>query len=492
MTDQSDNPNIINRPGDYNLKTVKILSYRKNDSEGQLYEYDIKPIVVTIELTEDIFNGFMSGNIIVKDSQDIRSVLPITGLEKLELSFNTPGMPGINAEREVGHPFHIYKISGVQVDPTNPRAQFYNLQFCSKEMFYNSFNRVSQAYAGPIEESVEKIIRDRDGLNSKKLFLFEPTKTNTKFVIPNRKPLNAISLMSERSISGSYNNAGYLFYETPTGFHFRSIESMLALGGSVARPAIFKYNYQIANAQDQDVETDLKSVLGYHFERPANTLFNLNEGMYANKLITHDSFNKTIEETDFDYISSFGKYFHTEHDDGLKSNEKSLLPYSKFDGQPFDLSQKANAKLMTTTNTSKIHDNYEIVRPKNYLQARLSQRLALRNVNLNLQVYGNSLITAGCIINFEMPSMKPLGENELPKQNPYWSGRYLVMGVKHVISTESESYEMSLKCMKDAVRTSYEIETEDVSVTEREYEQSVLNIYEADSDYLQDDLLGDL
>jgi len=170
MTDQSDNPNIINRPGDYNLKTVKILSYRKNDSEGQLYEYDIKPIVVTIELTEDIFNGFMSGNIIVKDSQDIRSVLPITGLEKLELSFNTPGMPGINAEREVGHPFHIYKISGVQVDPTNPRAQFYNLQFCSKEMFYNSFNRVSQAYAGPIEESVEKIIRDRDGLNSKKLF----------------------------------------------------------------------------------------------------------------------------------------------------------------------------------------------------------------------------------------------------------------------------------------------------------------------------------
>ena len=306
MSNQSNNPNIIHRPGDYNLKTVKILSYRKNDSEGRLYEYNIKPIVVTIELTEDIFNGFMSGNIIIKDSQDIRSVLPITGLEKLELSFNTPGMPGVNAIQDSGHPFHIYKIEGVKVDPTNPRAQFYNLQFCSKEMFYNSFNRVSQAYSGPIEESVEKIIRDRDGLNSKKLFLFEPTKTNTKFVIPNRKPLNAINLMSERSISGSYNNAGYLFYETPSGFHFRSIESMLALGGSVARPAIFKYNYQISNAQDQDVEKGLKSVLGYHFERPANTLFNLNEGMYANKLITHDSFNKTIEETNFDYISSFG------------------------------------------------------------------------------------------------------------------------------------------------------------------------------------------
>ena len=264
MSDQSNNPNIIHRPGDYNLKTVKILSYRKNDSEGRLYEYNIKPIVVTIELTEDIFNGFMSGNIIIKDSQDIRSVLPITGLEKLELSFNTPGMPGVNAIQDSGHPFHIYKIEGVKVDPTNPRAQFYNLQFCSKEMFYNSFNRVSQAYSGPIEESVEKIIRDRDGLNSKKLFLFEPTKTNTKFVIPNRKPLNAINLMSERSISGSYNNAGYLFYETPSGFHFRSIESMLALGGSVARPAIFKYNYQISNAQDQDVEKGLSETMDWY------------------------------------------------------------------------------------------------------------------------------------------------------------------------------------------------------------------------------------
>jgi hypothetical protein len=61
MTDQSDSPNIIHQPGDYNLETVNIISYRKNDEEGTLYEYNIKPIVVTIELTEDIFSGFMSG-----------------------------------------------------------------------------------------------------------------------------------------------------------------------------------------------------------------------------------------------------------------------------------------------------------------------------------------------------------------------------------------------------------------------------------------------
>ena len=110
MPDQSDNPNVIHQPGDYNLETVNIISYRKNDEEGILYEYNIKPIVLSVELTEDIFSGFMSGNIIINDAQDIRSVLPITGLERLELAFSTPGMKGIRALRDEGHPFHIYKI----------------------------------------------------------------------------------------------------------------------------------------------------------------------------------------------------------------------------------------------------------------------------------------------------------------------------------------------------------------------------------------------
>jgi len=485
MPDQSDNPNVIHQPGDYNLETVNIISYRKNDEEGILYEYNIKPIVISVELTEDIFSGFMSGNIIIKDAQDIRSVLPITGLERLELAFSTPGMTGVRALRDEGHPFYIYKIEGVILDSTNPRAQFYNLYFCSKEMVYNSFNRISQAYAGPIEEGVEKIIREVDGLNSKKPFLFEPTKTNTKFVIPNLKPLNAINLMSQSAISGLYNNAGYLFYETPQGFNFRSVESMLALGGASARPASFKYRYQLASTQDKNTEKGLAAVIQYHFQRPANTLFNLNEGMIASKLIAHDSFYKTIQETDFDYLESFGNYFHTEHDNGAKAVLKGTLPLSKFDGNQYYLSEKSNAKLMTTTNTSKTHNDYEIVPVDQTIQNKLSQRLQMRNVNVNLQVYGNSLINAGAVIYFEMPLMRPLGD-DLSVENPYWSGRYLVMAVKHIISTETSRYEMSLKCMKDAVQTPYEVETDNVSVNERTYNQSVQSVYQADSNYLND------
>ena len=35
-------------------------------------------------------------------------------------------------------------------------------------------------------------------------------------------------------------------------------------------------------------------------------------GMYANRLIVHDAFNKTIKTHDFNYIKDFEKGFHTE------------------------------------------------------------------------------------------------------------------------------------------------------------------------------------
>ena len=73
-------PNLIEQAGDFNLVTANILSYRKNQEEGILYEMDIKPSIVTMEITEDIFSNALIGNIVVYDSQDIRTVLPITGL----------------------------------------------------------------------------------------------------------------------------------------------------------------------------------------------------------------------------------------------------------------------------------------------------------------------------------------------------------------------------------------------------------------------------
>ena len=484
----------LEQAGDYQFPVCEIISYRIHGEEQQPYRQDIRQLVITCELTEDIYSNNMVGALTVFDSQDIRTMLPITGLERLNLKFNTPGMPGINAVEGEGFPFQIYKIDSVRVDPTNPRAQYYKIYFCSQEMYFNSLDRVSKAYAGPLEDGVSQILRSKRFLNSKKKLYIEPTATNTKMVIPNLRPYKAINMMAKSAISGLYENAGYLFYETPQGFFFRSIESLLAMGGAVVRPAKYKYTYQISNVRQgetRDVLADMKNVIQYDFEQPVNTLYNLNEGLYANRTIEHDLYHKTLTTTDFDYADSFGDYFHTEHIDGNKSAFKTTLPYAKFEDTNKDLSSNPLAKLMTHSRTSKVHNDFELISDSETTQKSIPQRLGLRNINLNLQVFGNSLVTAGDIITFDLPLMRPLfGDTQ--QSNPYYSGRYLVMAIKHIISVPAGRYEMVMKCSKDAVRTEFAQETDDNITQQPNYKIKLEDIYTQDSKILTGDLLSEL
>ena len=72
-----------------------------------------------------------------------------------------------------------------------------------------------------------------------------------------------------------------MFYENAKGFHFRSLGSLLALGGARARPTRWNYQTQITNVQDgnkpevKDIERRLQSIIKYEFNKPVDTLSNM-------------------------------------------------------------------------------------------------------------------------------------------------------------------------------------------------------------------------
>ena len=195
----------LEKAGDYNLETCEIVSYRL--AENNLPRtVDIKLITGSIELTENIFDSCMIGKIQVYDSQDVRTILPITGMDKLNLKFETPGMNGVNFTEDSGKQFHIYKIEQVNQDPNNQRSQGYDIYFTSKEFYYNFLTKVSRAYTGPIEFAIEDILRNKRYLNSTRSLTYEPTKTNAKYVIPSLRPFDAIKFLSTQTVSQKYNN----------------------------------------------------------------------------------------------------------------------------------------------------------------------------------------------------------------------------------------------------------------------------------------------
>ena len=466
--------NILEKAGEYTLEVCDIVSYKVAE-DNKPRGVNIKSIVGSIELTENIFETCMVGKLQVYDSQDIRTILPITGLDKLHLKFQTPGMPGVNFTEESGKAFHIYKIERVKQDTGAIRSQGYDIFFTSKEFYYNHLTKVSRAYSGPIENAVEDILRSKKYLNSARALTFEPTKTNAKYVIPNLRPFEAINYLCTQAISQKYNNAGYCFYETPGGYFFRSLESMYAVDGTVERPVKFDYQYQVTNV-GLDPNSDMHSVISYRFAKPVNTLENMRAGMYANKLIVHDAFNKTVKTHNYDYYQSFGDNFHVETEKGNKTFVKQLLPFAYFDDTKKDISQFPDSRTSVVTETSKVHNDFEFVPTKDTLPSRLSQLQSLNNNILMLEVHGNSLLCAGDIISFDMPLLRPVGDGEKQLPNPRYSGRYLVSGIKHTIS--GGKYQMTLKCTKDAVKEGYLPETNTYQGSKEE--QQIYDIYEED------------
>ena len=259
---------ILDKVGKYNLQELSIISYSQDKEESKPKFIDIKGITLTLSITEDIFNNSLSGNVVVYDMQDIRTIFPLTGLERLSLKLNTPGLPGYDMSEDTGIPFHIYKVDQVRKDPANDKGQFYKIYFCSPEMINNTLASVSKAYSGPIEDAVEDVFRQQKYLNSKKQLFVENTSTNAKYVIPSLKPYQCINYLSKQATSGKYNNAGYLFYETAVGYHFRSLASLYA------QPISQSYTKYIAGAQVDkgiiDIEKELGSILDYEIVNNSN------------------------------------------------------------------------------------------------------------------------------------------------------------------------------------------------------------------------------
>ena len=465
------NKDKLTKAGRFLLDDITLVSYQSADgSNKNAKSISIKTQVLEINLYETIF-GSLSGNIVVADGQAVISHLPLTGYERLEFRLFTPGVSkGYDFTSVTGHPMYIYKITGRQ--PTTPRAQIYILHFCSKEMIDNEMLRVNRALTGTTDQMVTDIFRY--DLKSKKNLIIEETRGARKYVMPRIKPLKAINTLCSVSEPLKYASSGMLFYEDSIGYRFRSLENMLAIA-SAARPVVAKFQQKPRNVKGGTGETDIikemQTVDGYSIKDQFDTLKNLSNGVYASKMITHDTYNKTFSELDFDYNTYFPTIFHTEHDgSGGKVDNKGQLPLFNYE-QGKLISDKPEG-VMNFVSTTNVQNDYnkepiEIMHPR-----MMAQKLSFSSQVLSLDCKGFTGVSVGDLCSFEVPSYEPPGMDNPLDIDPYMSGRYLIKKIHHRISTSNDSHTMHLECVKDAVRVAYPEESID-TFTERENQDAL-------------------
>ena len=206
------------RAGQFELQEAEIVS-----ASGTTV--DLTKSILSLTLFEDINRFTMSGLVVVQDSVNLASMLPLVGQEQFVLKLATASVTGgefiIDFSKNA---FSVNKVSG-RLD-IGSGVQAYNVSFVSRELMVDQRTKVVKSLVGTPSDLVTKIYQN--DLGTKKKIFVEPSSGIRKIVSPNQRPFELIKELMGDASSKDFFDPYYFNFETPRGFNFRSLASMYA------------------------------------------------------------------------------------------------------------------------------------------------------------------------------------------------------------------------------------------------------------------------
>jgi len=465
----SKHPDHIDFAGDYNLNGIILQAH--DGTGGRIGEggVNIQALVQELNIYEGINQTTVYGTLVIVDSLNLISNLPIQGTERLFFKLSTPGSSNvehiIDASEETGHPFYVYKISNKQ--QTSQGTQVYTIHFCSREFLRNIRTKVSKAYEGKLSDMVQQIVAEKEGLDSRKTLYYEETSNSDKFVMPNISPFKAIGMIAKRALPEHGNGVGYYYYETTKGLYFQSWENMCAKEATHKRDAVQEFYYMPQNITDEKIDEpkeihDLKSVEEYKF---VNTFHDTAAaqalGTYGHRVISHNLFAKDFKETDWNYHNEFNQTVHADQEESDKSTTNPTVSGNPVDFDNNNVSDYAESMVSLQPTTQFLHNEASgsfgtDVNDDGRLEGiRNAQKMQVEaGTTIQMTIKGQTYIQPGNVIDFKVRPVEPEGQTADKKTyDPQYSGRYVVCKVRHRVT--KQDYKMVLEVKKDSVREAH-------------------------------------
>jgi hypothetical protein len=236
-----------------------------------------------------------------------------------------------------------------------------------------------------------------------------------------------------------------LFFETKDGFNYRSLQSMFS------DDIYSTYKYQVKNIADdtQSFQEKSISVLDYEFVKVYDMVNDISSGAFANKLVSIDPIARTKKVTEFSYAKYQGQKLNDGSPTNQLTNRLGLTQTTSYD---------ANFKV-ATGNSAQGNQPYikqvaggvaKDIAIETFVPNRTAQ-IALANYTvIKAKIPGDTGITAGRTIDFNLLTLKPGDKKDLDK---FYSGKYLVTAVRHII--HPAAFQTVLEIAKDSTPTTY-------------------------------------
>lgn len=407
---------------EYSVESVAITS-----SGGK--QYEIKDLVSGIDFYESLNSPYIKCELSIVDAAGMIETIPIIGQEKITLSIKD-----LNTNTPIKREFYVASIQDYV--KANTSSSIYILKLVTPEYMLNSLKLVSQAYTGPISQSVQNIVKQYLSSDVKTL---ETSNGDYKLIIPNWNPYKAIDWLTKRSISSK--NYPYVFYETlKDGLAFESYETIFS------KKVFNKYNNRDNTTVKDDADNKaalMNTVLQYNIVELSNTSKNILRGAFGQGMHIIDHANRSYKFLTYDYEKDF-----------KQKKRMSEFPY-------------VNSSFTIGNKKITDYDAIHTVAYKNPLAHQVSNLNNYNNkaeftkleadpfvyqtglVKINMTIKGRTDISVGKVIEFEVPKNNPTVHNTNKIANEYLSGKYVVQNIHHKM--EEGKYYIIMDVVKEAL-----------------------------------------
>ena len=381
---------------------------------------------------ESILQDSIKANVIFGDvglAVDNKSViegLPLIGTEDIKLEFED------NNENKIRVDMNVNKVTPVYEDGSK---NVVSLDLVSEEVLRNEMgqSRCRTRENGLISDSVEKIFTDR--LKTEKSLDIEQSANRYNFIGNGRKPFYMLNLLSKQGVpqGSDGSSAGFLFYETSTGYNFKSIEGLFKQDK--------KKSYIFNNSTDTQVIPagyDGK-VLEHQSDSSINVQSKMNMGAYKTKIVLFDSYNckyEVIEQTAEDVkenVELAGQdlpKFNSKFDSNEKDYTRTTL-YLVDSGTLPDGDTQAQIDGSTKP-------NFEAVRTLNQSIRRYNQ---LFSGMMEITIAGDFSLHAGDVIFVDIFSVTAEKDDTLNRES---GGLYIIADLCHFLDADATYTKLNL------------------------------------------------
>ena len=431
-----------NKPaGTYELLQFKLTPIAGDaPSEG----VDLRNIVHTWSLNESITSGHIRGSAKVYDSKGVFYEFPIRGQERLQIVYKD--FKGTELTEEL----FIYSVTDVKpASNTDDNTLEYVLHFVSWGKFFSerfSIRRcIAEGTGGtrtylPISDQVEIVFRDyyfKDGQGTQKEIEIHETDGESKLIIPNMTPEEAMHLMSRNGYSAQFQSNMFRFFESREKYWFANVEELVTFAEPSQR---FFYSSGMIDDTPEGQLVKLQQIISLDLGTPVDTFRQLKGGAYFRNVEELDFQTRTINRFEYNHLDEFKNFTYPDVSGNLKlmHTDDMINDHLNNPTTTYVIKDYADADLPNAT----------AIRPRTYYGEIYNNKgAALENygaTRIRIQIFGTNEVFAGNVIAIDIPKIKVNNEEDFSR-----SGNYLVESVENVFF--ENTYMQNLTLVKGAL-----------------------------------------